>query len=236
MTDDSIKRLEWLGLTIGNSRCHWAWFQAESLYKSWDSEHLLTNYVSEEFVREILPVDLGDRVSNLPIYIASVVPFQTALWLTYSQAIFISSDRIPLEKIYPTIGIDRALALLGAGVTLGFPCLVIDAGTALTFTGANRDRVLVGGAILPGVRLQLRSLATNTAALPEVNLPDTLPERFAKNTQEAIESGVIYTILAGICNYIEDWLNCFPDSKIALTGGDARSLLNYLQIQHPNLS
>jgi len=44
----------------------------------------------------------------------------------------------------------RALAVLGAGKKYGFPCLVIDAGTALTFTGVDRDKKLVGGAIDPG--------------------------------------------------------------------------------------
>ena len=39
--------------------------------------------------------------------------------------------------MYPTLGIDRALALYSAGSTFRFPVLVIDAGTALRFTGAD---------------------------------------------------------------------------------------------------
>ena len=71
---------------------------------------------------------------------------------------FIGLEDIPLEGLYPSLGVDRALALWGAGATWGFPCLVIDGGTALTLTGGNGDGFLVGGAILPGLRLQLQSL------------------------------------------------------------------------------
>jgi type III pantothenate kinase len=236
MTNDSSKQFDWLGLTIGNSRLHWAWFQGEKLDRFWDSEHLSNNAVNEELLKKTLPSFLQDRFPNIPIYIASVVSSQTVLWQAYPNVNLIALEQIPLKGIYPTLGIDRALAVWGAGTTLGFPCLVIDAGTALTFTGANSDRVLVGGAILPGLRLQLQSLATKTAALPEVKLPERLPNRWTLNTPDAIQSGVIYTSLAGIRDFIEDWLERFPNSQIALTGGDAKILLSYLQIEFPNLA
>lgn len=129
------------------------------------------------------------------------------------------------------MGVDRAFALWGAGVTYGFPCLVIDAGTALTFTGADAHRRLIGGAILPGLRLQLHSLAQKTAALPEVKLPQTLPQRWARGTPAAIESGVIYTVLAGVQDFIENWWQQHPDSQIVLTGGDGALLLNWLPLK-----
>jgi type III pantothenate kinase len=233
-TKESVKQIDWLGLAIGNSRLHWAWFQRESLHQSWDSEHRESS-IAERSLKEILPSTLSDRVSDLPIYIASVVSSQTALWQTYPHAKLITLDSIPLAGTYPSLGIDRALALLGAGTTLGFPCLAIDAGTALTFTGADETH-LIGGAILPGLGLQLQSLATKTAALPEVILSEQLPNRFASNTLEAIESGIVYTLLAGIQDFIADWLERFPNSKIALTGGDADLLIGYLKIQAPNLA
>ena len=86
--------------------------------------------------------------------LASVVPSQTALWQIYPNVHIINLDQIPLQGVYPTLGIDRALALWGAGKTWGFPMLVIDAGTAMTFTGADANQCLVGGAILPGLGLQ----------------------------------------------------------------------------------
>lgn len=56
--------------------------------------------------------------------------------------------------------------------------MVIDCGSALTFTATDTKGKLAGGAILPGVRLQLAALGTRTAQLPsDIVLPDELPPR-----------------------------------------------------------
>lgn len=227
---------DWLGLMIGNSRLHWAFFQENTIEITWDNAHIST-IVDQELPQDILPPDLVDHFPpQLPLYIASVVPRQTAFWQTYRKAKLITLEDIPLRGIYSTLGIDRALAVWGTGSTWGFPCLVIDAGTGLTFTGVDSNKSLVGGAILPGLGLQLQSLSTKTAALPKVRLPEKLPQRWATETSAAITSGVIYTLLAGIQAFITDWLQQFPDSQIALTGGDCALLLTYLKIQYPEIA
>lgn len=234
---------------MGNSRLHWAWFIDATLQEAWDTPHLpaatverLTkSWVSGVMSEEVLPPRLIAQYSSnppdqLPLYLASVVPAQTTLWQTYPSSNIITLDHLPLTGLYPTLGIDRALAVLGAGKTLGYPILVIDAGTALTFTGVDAQQRLIGGAILPGLGLQLQSLSRNTAALPAIQLPPQLPQRWATQTTAAIESGVIYTVLAGIRDFIEDWRCQFPNSQIALTGGDASLLLAYLQSQFPEIA
>ncbi len=236
----------WLALMIGNSRLHWAWFVGATLQEAWDTNHLpeaaveklIQRWASGVLPKEILPpllvsVHSSDTKNQLPLYIASVVSAETQFWQTYPTAKVITLADVPLSGLYPTLGIDRALALLGAGETLGYPVLVIDAGTALTFTGADVQGRLIGGAILPGLRLQLQSLARSTAALPAVQLPPQLPPRWAIQTPAAIESGIIYTVLAGIRDFLEDWRFQFPESQIALTGGDCALLLTYLQTQFP---
>ncbi len=231
---------------IGNSRFHWAWFVDATLTKAWDTNHLpapaveqlAQRWASGVIPEEIFPPQLIslhslDTPNQLPLYLASVVPAHTALWQTYPAAEVITLSHIPLPGLYPTLGIDRALALFGAGETLGYPVLVIDGGTALTFTGADAQGRLVGGAILPGLGLQLQSLTQRTAMLPATQLPSQLPSRWAVQTATAIESGIVYTVLAGIRDFIEDWRCQFPDSQIALTGGDSVLLLSYLQAQFP---
>lgn len=244
MADNS----DWLALMVGNSRLHWAWFAGETLCCAWDTEYLpadvqlakcrtLADLPAEIF--SPCQINLKSQISRLkklllPLYLASVVPGQTSLWQSYPKVHLITLDQVPLKSVYMTLGIDRALAVWGAGVTWGFPVLVIDAGTALTFTGANSDRCLVGGAILPGVRLQLQSLAQKTASLPLVDTPEFLPPRWALDTSAAIQSGVSYTIVAGLENFITAWWQDFPDSCIALTGGDRSLLLKYLQSLFPD--
>lgn len=242
----------WLALMIGNSRLHWALFSEENLYFSWDTQHLPASVIQQvakcqtlgDFPRELLPPQLIEDINSeehysrlLVLYLASVVPSQTALWQHYSNVHEITLDQVPLQGIYPTLGIDRALALWGAGETWGWPMLVIDAGTALTLTGADANRCLIGGAILPGLGLQLQSLSQKTANLPLIDTKDgAIPPRWAINTQDAISSGVIYTIIAGIRDFIAAWWQDFPDSYITLTGGDRTLLISYLQAQFPDLA
>ncbi|MBE9191505.1 pantothenate kinase [Gloeocapsopsis crepidinum LEGE 06123] len=234
----------WLALMIGNSRLHWAWFVEEALQFAWDTEYLPVSVVQNlascqniaDFSREILAPGTINMRSLPPIYLASVIPQATTIWQTYPNIHEITLDQVPLQGVYATLGIDRALALWGAGAIWSFPALVIDAGTALTFTGAKCDRTLVGGAILPGVRLQLQSLGERTAALPLVDTPESFPSRWALNTPESILSGVIYTLMAGIKDFVDAWWQEFPESCVAMTGGDRALLLNYFQVQYPNIA
>ncbi len=220
----------WLALEIGNSRLHWALFRGERISKTWDSDHLCA-----ETLKQLPEGTLG---ASPPILLASVVPSQTKIWQTYYQVRIITLDQVPLKGIYPTLGIDRALSLYGAGSTLGFPMLVIDAGTTLTFTGADRHHELVGGAILPGLGLQLGSLNQKTAQLPSVETRNfaSLPQRFALNTEEAMQSGVIYTLLAGIKDFVEAWWCDFPQSNVAIKGGDRTLVVNYMKSQFPEIA
>lgn len=255
---DQIK----IALAIGNSRLHWGLFVGKTLEKTWDTEHLNADAVSPlseeekaEYLVQIVMRSIEEVSSQnllslpatpafssphtlslvpLPLIVASVVTQQTAIWQSYPNVRIITLDQLPIGGLYPTLGIDRALAVLGAGNQFGWPVLLIDAGTALTFTGADVNRYLVGGAILPGLGLQLSSLSKKTAALPLISLPENLPHRWAKDTAGAIQSGVVYATVAGVRDFIEDWRCLFPDSKIALTGGDRTMLLKYLTAAFPD--
>jgi type III pantothenate kinase len=228
MTESNIQ----IGLSIGNSRYHWAWFVDTQLQSSWDSEYLTIDQLFDHF-----PINLQTtikthslKLETIPLYLTSVVPNQTASWQQLPQVKLITLADIPLSNLYPTLGIDRALSIFGAGETYGYPVLVIDSGTALTITGIDDHHHLIGGAILPGLRLQLRSLATGTAALPEIDIPAQLPTRWSDNTPDSIASGILYTVTAGIKDFIQDWRKLYPHSQIVFTGGDGKILYGYLQV------
>ncbi len=209
----------WLGLIAGNSKLHWSEFEGDRLIRIWDHPHLAK------------PLgELGPELpENTPLYFASVVPGQNELIAASGQAREITLADIPITNLYPTLGIDRALALLGAGDRYGYPILVIDGGTAITLTGADGDRNLVGGAILPGLQLQFDSLGLGTAALPQLDLsaglgnekPSVaeLPERWAVSTEGAIASGILHNLANGLRAFAADWLERYPASAIVTTGG-----------------
>lgn len=47
------KSKNWLGLVIGNSRLHWAWFSGDELKLSWHSSHL-----EQPIVDNIIPLQV----------------------------------------------------------------------------------------------------------------------------------------------------------------------------------
>ncbi len=209
----------WLGLIAGNSKLHWSAFERDRLVQAWDTPHL-----TQPLHR--LGPDFSD---STPLFFASVVPEQGPFIAAHHQAREITLADMPLGNLYPTLGIDRALALLGAGDRYGYPILVIDGGTAITLTGADGDRNLVGGAILPGLQLQFDSLGLGTAALPRLDLftdadstkPSVaeLPERWALSTEGAIASGILHNLANGLQAAVSDWLERYPNSAVVTTGG-----------------
>ncbi len=222
---------DWLALAIGNSRLHWAWYVADRLQTTWDTPHFDAPAVAQmiskgwQFGPEVADLPLG-----MPLTIASVVPAQTALWQNYARSRVLTLADVPLHHLYPTLGIDRALTLWGAIQLYGAPVLVIDGGTALTFTGADAKHNLVGGAILPGMRSLFQTLHRSTAALPEVIQVDGLPDRWGMNTDDAIRSGIVHMVTAGVRDFVEDWWGRYPESAIVFTGGDGAWLGDQLQM------
>lgn len=222
----------WFALSIGNSRLHWAEFIGNDLQRTWNTPHF-----SSAEVQQVMDTQFAQQPA---LFIASVVPAQCQHWEHYPFARVITLAQVPLKGLYPTLGIDRALALWGAIDIIGSPVLVIDAGTALTFTGADREQQLVGGAILPGLGLQFQSLNQATAALPDVKDRVTaqpyLPPRWACSTTDAIASGILYTLLAGLRDFVTTWWQEFPHSPVLLRGGDSDRLYTHLTVYDPDLA
>lgn len=233
----------WLGLVIGNTRLHWGLFQGEKLIEAWHTPHLEPSAAEQlrqqQFAanawQQLLPVTteslplpfLNTVTSPLALYCVSVAPSQTALWERYAHFQEIQLRDLPLENSYPTLGIDRALNLLEAADCYGWPMLVIDAGTALTFTAGDRGQ-LVGGAILPGLSTQFAAIAQHAAALPVLTMPQKMPLRWSTNTPDAIRSGIIYGALATLQDFCKTWRSQYPNGQAVLTGGDAAQLLAWL--------
>ncbi len=259
----------WLALVIGNTRLHWGAFLGETLVKVWNTTHLTSEVVNQlrargfeaaawQAIADSIPKDNAFPTESISaLWIASAVPTQLALWLGDTSSTDTSSkvpievvvrSHIPLSNFYPTLGLDRAINLLGAGSTIGWPVLVIDAGTALTFT-AGAQNTVYGGAILPGIRIQGQALSQGTAALAGAvdlsqsklakavdDLEYLLSERWATDTVGAIASGLIYSTTAVITDYLTDWWQRFPEGKAVITGGDAPLLHALLQKRTPAIA
>ena len=224
--------VDWLALIIGNTRWHWAWLQKDVLKQVWHTAHLTNQASSDIDLHSIWAEHAPSQILHLPvesidIWAISVVPNQAQYLAHLSTIRWI--NHIPLRDIYPTMGLDRAVTLWGASQRYGWPILVIDAGTALTFT-AGDNGAFIGGAILLGLRSHLAALHHYTAALPNISPPPDLPTRWGRDTSSAIQSGVIHTMLVSIHQFIHTWQQQYPTAAILFTGGDGEYLYRlYLQ-------
>ncbi len=90
------------------------------------------------------------------------------------------------------------------------PLLIVDMGTATTFTVIGKDSCLLGGAIVPGVGLSLSALVSGTSQLPKV--PIEAPRScIGTNTVDCMKSGAVFgaaSLIDGFADRIESELGC----------------------------
>src|SRR5262249_25738093 len=101
-------------------------------------------------------------------------------------------------------------------------CVVASFGTATTVDCINEEGVFMGGAILPGLAMQARSLYEGTDALPHVEItsPDTV---FGASTEQAIQNGIVYGAVGALREITERYatvLNAWP--QLVVTGGNSQ--------------
>jgi type III pantothenate kinase len=126
------------------------------------------------------------------------------------------------------LGGDRWASLVGAWGRARGACLVVSAGTALTMDALNERGEFIGGLIMPGKQLMLRSLAEGTHALDESS---GLAREFPRSTADAMTSGIATAMSSAVeasCRRLES--ACKSRPACILSGGDADWLAKQLQI------
>src|SRR5208283_2161344 len=138
------------------------------------------------------------------------------------------------------LGADRiANAVAGINCNKGRPTAVLDFGTTSTITVAGKNSALLGGAILPGLSLMIKSLNSGTAKLPLVST-EALGKALGKDTASSIISGIIY----GTAGAMEKLIIMMEKElkyklQLVLTGGNApfvSSFINRAFIHRPHLT
>lgn len=117
------------------------------------------------------------------------------------------------------VGADRIANAIGA--IHRFPnknLIIIDMGTATTVCAITKKRDYLGGTILPGMRLGMESLKTNTAKLMEVDIEE--PATYiGRSTRESIQAGLFYGQLGALKEIIEGYKQeVFANEPILVLG------------------
>jgi type III pantothenate kinase len=135
---------------------------------------------------------------------------------------------MPIQVDHPhELGADRLVNAVAAYDRVGGACVSVDFGTSTNFDVVSAGGEYLGGVIGPGVEISMEALAERTAKLPRIDL--SKPGRaIGKNTQEAIQAGVVHGfagLVDGIARRVIAELGDSP--RVIATGGLAPAIVPY---------
>lgn len=223
-----------LAIDVGNTHtvigCYWD----RQLKRTWRiSTHPLST--SDEFrikLHTLLDMEGIERRAFHSVIVSSVVPPMTAMLRSaFGDINFMVIDHTwPFSfeiKAFPPdqVGADRLVNAEAAVREYGYPCIIVDSGTATTICAITKNKEYLGGAIMPGVELSIETLAKKTAKLFAVELMP--PEQaIGSNTQAALRSGLIFgyaSMIDGMIRRFKSELHA-PDARVIATGGISQLL------------
>ncbi len=142
---------------------------------------------------------------------------------------------IPIKNKYKTpetLGKDRLAAVIAAKMM--FPkdnCLVIDAGTCLTYNFVTANNMFIGGNITPGLTMRLKAMHHFTAKLPEIERHTEgveFMDILGTTTETAVRIGAQVGVLAEVEGFVARFIRNFGKIKVVLTGGDGEFLMKHV--------
>ena len=135
------------------------------------------------------------------------------------------------------LGRDRLIAAWQAvQLNEGGPLIVIDAGTAVTIDLVSQENVFLGGLIFPGAHTNLKFLANETDALPDLADEGIAclkleygPGFLGKSTESAILLGVYQAQMSAMKVAVQQLTKLVnTSSAVYLTGGGIQEILQWL--------
>jgi type III pantothenate kinase len=234
------RTIDYLLIDISNSYTKLAFATTRRLSKPM---RLPTNDLTAAALRRILR-----QRSVGTIVVSSVVPQKNKVIAAASgssRTLFLNPALdLGVGVDYPSprsIGADRLANATAVAELYGYPAIVVDFGTAVTFDVVSASGDYIGGVIAPGLEAMTNFLYQRTALLPKLNLRE--PKRaIGRTTREAMMSGAIF----GYRGLVREILirvraENFPRRKprIVATGGYAQLIarkLPEIEAVHPNLT
>jgi len=161
----------------------------------------------------------GVAISSVVPHLTDIILNATRIELHKEPLLFQNKwyNLLPIVTSNPEeMGTDLMANALAGYIKSKGPCLIVDFGTALTYTLVNNKKQIEGVAIAPGIRTAMQSLAGNAAQLPEI--PLALPKNvLGTNTVEAMNSGILWGFV-GQVSYLINKIKSQIDYKITIIG------------------
>jgi type III pantothenate kinase len=217
---------------IGNSRVKWATLdngrlgeQQAAAYEGWSVQEWRRALFDRPGIERVLAASVaGGPVAETLARAAEIE--------TRSPVRFVAGERetAGVRSGYADhrlLGVDRWLAVVAAYRSVRGACCVADIGTAATFDAVTGGGQHLGGFIVPGPALMMRSLWRGTADLAERTASSgTAAEApLADNTRDAIERGCLLAVAAFVDRGVAEVRRRLGiEPTLLLTGGGAAVL------------
>lgn len=206
-----------VAIDIGNTGAKYAIFEEDALVTQGyfkEQEGLPQELASQSFDHAILASVAGD-----------LKHIKTGLSVDGSIIELSAQTALPVSNDYKTphtLGADRIAGAVAAHYFFpGRNCLVIDAGTAITYDFIDADGHYQGGGIAPGLRMKFKALHNFTGRLPLVEEINKSFALIGQTTQESLESGVLAGTVAEVTGIIRAYRQKSERLVVILCGGDA---------------
>lgn len=220
---------------VGNTRVKWATHQAgqpgaqqAAEHAAWTVADWHERLFAETTVDHVLAASVAGSVSRSNLEQAAARSGATV------QFAVTSACAGGVRNAYPDpglLGIDRWMAVIGAYRLRRQACCVIDVGTAATVDAVTADGSHLGGFIVPGPQLMVRSLLTGTSDLA-AHAARSKPAGstlFSSNTRDAIERGCRVALAALIDRSYQELAGASPGQPALLgTGGAITEIAPYV--------
>ncbi|WP_321369302.1 type III pantothenate kinase [uncultured Draconibacterium sp.] len=221
-----------LAIDIGNTNIVFGINQNNTWINHWriQTDQLKTADEYEVIFRSLLTAGKICRTDISGIIFSSVVPSLVHPFREMVSGLFenatinlVNPDiykRLPIKVLNPyQIGTDLVANAVAAFQKFGSNTMVIDFGTALTFTTIGSNAEILGVAIAPGLRTAVGALAGKTAQLPQIHIAPP-PSVLGENTTHAIQSGIIFGYTGLVDSIIERTeAEIHQKLTVAATGG-----------------
>ncbi|HOM41656.1 MAG TPA: type III pantothenate kinase [Bacteroidales bacterium] len=203
---------------IGNTTVKLAVYKSELKEELHRFESLDKNSLNDFICKHDIDKAIISSVKDIPGFITEVLGEKVSFLHILS-----ARSKLPFAIDYETpetLGSDRIAGIAGAFMSFpGKDCLIIDAGSAITFDFLINGR-FKGGNISPGIEMRFRALNAFTGRLPKVQITSTYTFP-ALNTHDAVAAGVISGVIYEINEYIRTFEQLYDSSIIIITGGDS---------------
>lgn len=191
-----------LVVDIGNSNVVFGIFENDACIKSWRTETVKNEtlqFYQVQLTGYFLESDISPHQIEA-IALSSVVPDLTAVFSDLLKSIQPDHFTVLDHRIYDQLlvstskpyemGTDLMANAIAAHENHKGIKLIVDFGTALTFTLVNEDGSIQGVNIVPGIKTAIKALSSNAAQLHPV--PLEMPNNsLGKDTIQAIQAGVL---------------------------------------------